>query len=245
MLQKLKITTCVLFLGLFGLTLAAVSNVSAREGDSEAILACAQIKTKVGKDKVWKLLKEKKNCFADLARALNPAVDQLNAELSSLGAAHEKSIEELQAQADNAKENIRGEMQALVDKALEDLLVTQASLDKAEADKVELQAQADNAKEDIRGEMQALVDKALEDLLVVTRRHKKAEQTVSYLQALVDKAQAPVASLTEGDWEKKYNDVKHFINWNQWRFCTQGGGNCTEKRYLLQCDGGYNANGCL
>ena len=202
MLQKLKITTCVLFLGLFGLTLAAVSNVSAREGDSEAILACAQIKTKVGKDKVWKLLKEKKNCFADLARALNPAVDQLNAELSSLGAAHEKSIEELQAQADNAKE-------------------------------------------DIRGEMQALVDKALEDLLVVTRRHKKAEQTVSYLQALVDKAQAPVASLTEGDWEKKYNDVKHFINWNQWRFCTQGGGNCTEKRYLLQCDGGYNANGCL
>jgi hypothetical protein len=103
MLQKLKITTCVLFLCLFGLTLAAVSNVSAREGDSEAILACAQIKTKVGKDKVWKLLKEKKNCFADLARALNPAVDQLNAELSSLGAAHEKSIEELQAQADNAK----------------------------------------------------------------------------------------------------------------------------------------------
>jgi hypothetical protein len=184
MLQKLKITTCVLFLCLFGLTLAAVSNVSAREGDSEAILACAQIKTKVGKDKVWKLLKEKKNCFADLARALNPAVDQLNAELSSLGAAHEKSIKELQAQATMRKMDMRGEMQALVDKALEDLFVTQAALDKAEAEKVEL-------------------------------------------QAFVDKAQASRVILqTEVDYEKKYNDVKDFINWSAWRHCNAGDGPC-------------------
>ena len=86
MLQKFKITSCAFILCLFGLTLAAVSNVSAREGDSEAILACAQIKTKVGKDKVWKLLKEKKNCFADLARALNAAVDKAEADKVELHA---------------------------------------------------------------------------------------------------------------------------------------------------------------
>jgi hypothetical protein len=151
MLQKFKITSCAFILCLFGVTLTTVSPVLAE--DSKEFKECQQIKTK----KNLVIMKQKKNCFKDLARALNPAVEEL-----------------------------------------------QAALDKAEADKVEL-------------------------------------------QALVDKAQAPVASLTEGDWEKKYNDVKHFINWQQWRICTQGGGACTTKAYLNQCDdkGTYADGSCV
>jgi len=67
-----------------------------------------------------------------------------------VGAAHEKAIEELQAQADNAKEDIRGEMQAAVDKATEELVEIQAALDKAEAEKVELTTAVETLTEEKR-----------------------------------------------------------------------------------------------
>ena len=137
MLQKFKITICAFILCLFGVTLTTVSPVLAE--DSKEFKECQQIKTK----KNLVIMKQKKNCFMDLARALNPAVEEL-----------------------------------------------QAALDKAEADKVELQA---------------FVDKAQESGVILQ---------------------------TEVDYEKKYNDVKDFINWTEWRHCTTGSGPCTEERYL-------------
>ena len=62
MLQKLKITTYVFILCLFGLTLITVSPVFA-EDSNDAFDACEQMKWKDGK-------KAKKNCFMDLASNL-------------------------------------------------------------------------------------------------------------------------------------------------------------------------------
>ena len=76
MLQKLKVTSYALILCLFGLTLAAVSNVSAREGDSEEILECSEIRSTSRSE-----MKQKKDCFADVARALNAAIEELKKEL--------------------------------------------------------------------------------------------------------------------------------------------------------------------
>jgi Skp family chaperone for outer membrane proteins len=131
MFHKFKITTCAFILCLFALTLMTVSPVFA--ADSAAFKQCQQIKPQ-GK---FGPMKQKKNCFRNLARALNPAVEEL-----------------------------------------------QAALDKAEADKVEL-------------------------------------------QAFVDKAQASGGIIqSEVDYEKKYNDVKDFINWSAWRRCNAGDGPC-------------------
>ena len=66
MSQKLKITTYVFILCLFGLTLITVSPVFAE--DSEAFVECQKIKPN---GQSYDLMKEKKNCFRDLARALN------------------------------------------------------------------------------------------------------------------------------------------------------------------------------
>ena len=57
MLQKFKITTCAFILCLFGLTLMMVSPVFAV--DSQEFIACQKIKGN---------MKQKKNCFRDLAR---------------------------------------------------------------------------------------------------------------------------------------------------------------------------------
>jgi hypothetical protein len=62
MLQKFKITTCAFILCLFWLTLLSVSPVFAE--DSAAFVQCQQIKpngTSVA------LMKQKKNCFKNLA----------------------------------------------------------------------------------------------------------------------------------------------------------------------------------
>jgi hypothetical protein len=66
MSQKLKITTYVFILCLCGLTLITVSPVFAE--DSEAFVECQKIKPN---GQSYDLMKEKKNCFRDLARALN------------------------------------------------------------------------------------------------------------------------------------------------------------------------------
>ena len=65
MFHKFKITTCAFILCLFGLTLMTVSPVFA--ADSAAFKQCQQIKPH-GK---FGPMKQKKNCFRDLARALN------------------------------------------------------------------------------------------------------------------------------------------------------------------------------
>ena len=70
MLQKFKITTCVFILCLFGLTLMTVSPVFA--ADSAAFKQCQQIKPH-GK---FGPMKQKKNCFRDLARILSKAAPQ-------------------------------------------------------------------------------------------------------------------------------------------------------------------------
>jgi hypothetical protein len=92
MLQKFKITSCAFILCLFGVTLTTVSPVLAE--DSKEFKECQQIKTK----KNLVIMKQKKNCFKDLARALNPAVEELQAALDK-------------AEADKV------ELQAFVDKA--------------------------------------------------------------------------------------------------------------------------------
>ena len=68
MLQKFKITSCAFILCLFALTLMTVSPVFA--ADSAAFKQCQQIKAH-GK---FGPMKQKKNCFRDLARALNARV---------------------------------------------------------------------------------------------------------------------------------------------------------------------------
>jgi hypothetical protein len=69
MLQQWKVSSYVFILCLFGLTLTAASNVSAREGDSAEILECSKIPSK---SRIQ--MKQKKDCFADVARALNAAL---------------------------------------------------------------------------------------------------------------------------------------------------------------------------
>ena len=66
MFHKFKITTCGFILCLFGLTLTDVTIASANEGDSAQIQKCAEISTRA-----FGGMKAKKNCFADVARALN------------------------------------------------------------------------------------------------------------------------------------------------------------------------------
>ena len=65
MIKKFKITTCAFILCLFGLTMTDVTNVYARAGDSAEILECATMKSKSRNQ-----MKQKKNCFAQLARDL-------------------------------------------------------------------------------------------------------------------------------------------------------------------------------
>jgi uncharacterized membrane protein YhiD involved in acid resistance len=86
--------------------------------------------------------------FPSAVRALDrdAEIDELNAQLSSLGAEHAKAIEELKAQVDNTKLDIRSEMQAAVDKATEEKIEIQATLDKAESAKLELQAALDRSE---------------------------------------------------------------------------------------------------
>ena len=67
MLQKFKIATCAFILCLFGLTLITVSPVFAV--DSAAFDECQQIQP----NGTFRGMKQKKNCFRDLARALNAA----------------------------------------------------------------------------------------------------------------------------------------------------------------------------
>jgi hypothetical protein len=64
MFHKFKITTCAFILCLFGLTLMTVSPVFAADEDSPAFKQCQQIKPH-GK---FGPMKQKKNCFRDLAR---------------------------------------------------------------------------------------------------------------------------------------------------------------------------------
>ena len=63
MLQKFKITTCAFILCLFGLTLITASPVFA--DDSIDFVECQQIKPNKTS---YALMKEKKNCFRDIAR---------------------------------------------------------------------------------------------------------------------------------------------------------------------------------
>ena len=62
MFHKFKITSCAFILCLFGLTLITVSPVFA--DDPEAFVECQKIKP----DGNFKIMKQKKNCFRDLAR---------------------------------------------------------------------------------------------------------------------------------------------------------------------------------
>jgi hypothetical protein len=64
MLQKLKITSCTFILCLFGLTFIGVAPSIAKY--SPEYIACQQIKPQGD----FQLMKQKKNCFRDLARSL-------------------------------------------------------------------------------------------------------------------------------------------------------------------------------
>ena len=75
MFHKFKITTCAFILCLFGLTLMTVSPVFAADEDSPAFKQCQQIKPH-GK---FGPMKQKKNCFRDLARILSNAANQVTA----------------------------------------------------------------------------------------------------------------------------------------------------------------------
>ena len=61
-----------------------------------------------------------------------------------------------------------------------------------------------------------------------------AVEVSDQLKAVIQKGKEdPVFNTTaSNDYEKKYNDVKDFINWTEWRHCTTGSGPCTEQRYL-------------
>jgi hypothetical protein len=75
MFKKFKITASAFIFCIFGLTLTDVTNVSAREGDSAQIQKCAEISTRA-----FGGMKAKKNCFADVARALNAEKSELKAD---------------------------------------------------------------------------------------------------------------------------------------------------------------------
>ena len=72
MLQKFKITTCAFILCLFGLTLMTVTPVFA--DDSIDFVECQQIKPNRTS---YALMKEKKNCFRDLALSNHALIDVL------------------------------------------------------------------------------------------------------------------------------------------------------------------------
>ena len=93
MLQKLKNTNYVFILCLFGLTLITVSPVLAE--DSAAFVECQQIKGD---------LKGKKNCFKNLARELQAAVEK-------------EQAEKLTLLADNVRLNVENRQGADVDRA--------------------------------------------------------------------------------------------------------------------------------
>jgi non-ribosomal peptide synthetase component E (peptide arylation enzyme) len=96
MLPKFKITTCAFILCLFGLTLITVLPVSALQSMTP-FDECRQIKPN---GKSYALMKEKKNCFRDLAKALNK---QLQASTPSLKCAEEQGeVERCVAQRHNA-----------------------------------------------------------------------------------------------------------------------------------------------
>ena len=76
MFKKFKITASAFILCIFGLTLTDVTNVSAREGDSAQIRKCAEIRATRNSDQ----MKDKKNCFADVARALDAEYRGLKAD---------------------------------------------------------------------------------------------------------------------------------------------------------------------
>jgi hypothetical protein len=79
MLQKFKITTCAFILCLFGLTLMTVSPVFA--DDSIDFVECQQIKPNRTS---YALMKEKKNCFRDLALSNHALIDGLVSRMLSL-----------------------------------------------------------------------------------------------------------------------------------------------------------------
>ena len=84
MFHKFKITTCAFILCLFGLTLMTVSPVFAT--DSAAFKQCQQIKPQ-GK---FGPMKQKKNCFKDLARALSETSDEQEPSMDTLSDDHNK-----------------------------------------------------------------------------------------------------------------------------------------------------------
>jgi hypothetical protein len=106
MLQKLKITTCAFILCLFGLTLMTVTPVFA--ADSAAFKQCQQIKPS-GKN--YRKMKQKKNCFKNLARAMQQSMagsnraDQERAivEIKRQKEASDKEVERLQRHIDSAR----------------------------------------------------------------------------------------------------------------------------------------------
>jgi hypothetical protein len=79
MLQKFKITTCAFILCLFGLPLMTVSPVFA--DDSIDFVECQQIKPNRTS---YALMKEKKNCFRDLALSNHALIDGLVSKMLSL-----------------------------------------------------------------------------------------------------------------------------------------------------------------
>ena len=72
MFHKFKITTCAFILCLFGLTLMTVSSVFA--DDSIDFVECQQIKPNRTS---YALMKEKKNCFRDLALSNHALIDAI------------------------------------------------------------------------------------------------------------------------------------------------------------------------
>jgi hypothetical protein len=79
MFHKFKITTCAFILCLFGLTLMTVTPVFA--DDSIDFVECQQIKPNRTS---YALMKEKKNCFRDLALSNHALIDGLVSRMLSL-----------------------------------------------------------------------------------------------------------------------------------------------------------------
>jgi hypothetical protein len=129
---------------------------------------------------------ELRDCMETVVSTRDASIDQLNAELSSVGAAHEKAIEELQAQADKAKEDIRGEMQAALDNNEAEKGELTTAVDTLKAEKTELQAAVDKAEEE-KVELQAAVDKAEAEKVELQAAVDKAERKNVKLQAALDK----------------------------------------------------------
>jgi hypothetical protein len=75
MLKKFTISTWAFILCLFGFTLAAVSNVSALEGDSAEILQC----TTIGEEGIEfaRVKMRMIDCFARVARDLNARIQEV------------------------------------------------------------------------------------------------------------------------------------------------------------------------